>query len=145
MDVESAHEADLQDDASRFCGVDHGLAFGRIHGHRLFAEDVFTGAGGGHGDVAVKGGGSGDDDGVHGRVVEQPEVIRVGGGAVEFAAGRLAGCGHGVGDRGDAGAGHEAGEVAGVDQTGTTRSDDANAEGGWSHGGQPSEIGGGTQ
>ena len=41
--------------------------------------------------------------------------------------------------------GDEAGEVAGVDQTGTTRSDDANAEGGWSHGGQPSEIGGGTQ
>ena len=38
-------------------GLDHGVAFGQVHGHRLFAEDVFAGFGGGdgHGGVQVVG------------------------------------------------------------------------------------------
>ena len=56
-------------DVGGLAGGDHGLGFGDVDGHGLFAEDMLAGLGGADGVLGVHGVGQRDVDGVDGGVV----------------------------------------------------------------------------
>jgi hypothetical protein len=81
-----------------------------------------------HGDLAVHRGGCGDEDALHGTVVEQRAVVRVVGNLAKFVFRRRAGRRNRIGNGRDARASHEPGEVARVDHPSTARADDPDAD-----------------